>query len=72
MDKRQHLRDLDSAATWFADQEPRPAASMSLDGKTYEVRYFRVNRKCYDFMPTITPIYKIDGKRVTRAKFYAS
>lgn len=47
------------------NESDKPEATLTIDGITYSVRYFRVNRKCYDGMTTPTAMFKIDGKRVS-------
>ena len=65
------LRDIDNAAAFYPGQQSKPAASAEIEGRVFAVEYRLVNRKCYDCLPTPTASYKIDGRRVSRAVFYA-
>lgn len=44
--------------------EPKPAVTVEIDGRVFEAVHRKVNRKCYDFMPTPTLSLKMDGKRI--------
>jgi hypothetical protein len=59
------LLDLEHAARFSPDESDKPEATLTINDTTYSVRYFRVNRKCYDGMTTPTAMFKINGKRVS-------
>lgn len=43
---------------------------IEIAGNTFEVSFHIVNRKCYDFEPTPTVQYKVNGKRIGGVKAY--
>ena len=59
------LLDLEHAARFLPHESDKPEATLTINNTTYAVRYFRVNRKCYDGITTPTAIFKINGKRVS-------
>ena len=69
---RKQLRDIDNAAFFFPGDNPKAATSVEIDGRVFSVQYHIVNRKCFDGFTTPTAMYKIDGKRVSRAVFYTA
>lgn len=70
MATRKQLRDIDTAAMYWVGEAPKPEASAQYDGHTFSVKYNEVKRKCFDGFVTPTALYKVDGKRVSRAVFY--
>jgi hypothetical protein len=52
-----------------SDPIPAPKTAI-INGMVFEVSYHRVNRKCYDNMPTPTLSVKVDGKRIAYSKAY--
>lgn len=64
------LRAAQRAAYFEHGETKKPAVSVELGAHTFTVEYIVVNRKCYDFMPTSTVGFKVDGKRTSRAAAY--
>ena len=71
MATRDKMYNLESAATFCASEEPKEPKSIIVNGREFLVGCRLVNRKCYDFLATPTAFYKIDGKRVSRAVWFA-
>jgi hypothetical protein len=46
-------------------EDPHEATAV-INGHTFTVSYFIVERKCYDALPTPTQMIKVDGKRVSK------
>lgn len=69
----EHVRALAktvSAAMFSPGQPAKPGQEIEIAGKKIRVEYFVTNRKCYDFLPTPTVKFTIDGKRASRAAAY--
>lgn len=69
---RNQLIAIECAAHFHPHEKKRPAQSAVYGNTTYSVEYFVSNRKCYDGLPTPTAMFKINGKRVSRAVFYSN
>jgi hypothetical protein len=68
---RNQLHQIEWAAKFIPSEDKRPAQSAVYGDTTYSVEYFVTNRECYDGLPTPTAMFKINGKRVSRAVFYS-
>lgn len=49
---------------------PAPKTA-TIKGIEFQVSYHLVNRKCFDFTPTATEMFKANGKRVSRDAAFA-
>jgi hypothetical protein len=68
---RSQLHQIEWAAKFIPGEKKRPAQSAVYGDTTYSVEYFVSNRECYDGLPTPFAMFKINGKRVSRAVFYS-
>ena len=67
----QELLNIEFAARFAPYEKQKPAQSAVYNNIKYSVEYFIAKRKCYDFMPTPTAMFKVNGKRVSRKVFYS-
>jgi len=65
------LLAIEFGARFAPNEKKLPAQSAVFGEDTYSVEYFITNRKCYDFEPTPTAMFKVNGKRVSRKVFYS-
>ena len=54
-------------ARYFPGERPVPPAHGAIGGRAFEVRFLEVKRCCYDGLATPTAMFKLDGRRVSRA-----
>jgi hypothetical protein len=59
------------ASPHVGDDQVLPSVTVVINGHTITVSSHYVNRKCYDNLPTPTVMFKVSGKRVSRAAAYA-
>lgn len=67
---QKRLLELEVKAHSYPGEDLKPAMSAEIAGHLFTVSSHIVNRKCYDFLPTPTAQFKMDGKRVSRQAAY--